>query len=172
ARQSKLPDFNVGVEADVKASPVMWRPSVGVTLPVWRDKIAAEIAAAQARKNAAQARLSAEQIQLAVEFADRSFTLRETTRNLALLTDTLLPKARQSLEIARAAYGTAKTDFINLLDAERSLLEFQLAQVDARTQRELALAELSLLIVGLQPTGAPLLGTPVADKPSKDNPVK
>ncbi|HOW66364.1 MAG TPA: TolC family protein [Candidatus Paceibacterota bacterium] len=172
ARQSKLPDFNVGVEADVKASPVMWRPSVGVTLPVWRDKIAAEIAAAQARKNAAQARLSAEQIQLAVEFADRSFTLRETTRNLALLTDTLLPKARQSLEIARAAYGTAKTDFINLLDAERSLLEFQLAQVDARTQRELALAELSLLIVGLQPTGASLLGTPVADKPSKDNPVK
>jgi outer membrane protein, heavy metal efflux system len=166
AHQSKLPDFNVGVEADVKASPVMWRPTLGVTLPIWRDKIAAEIASAQARKSAAQARLSAEQIQLAVEFADKSFMYREATRNLTLLTDTLLPKAQQSLEVARAAYASGKTDFINLLDAERALLEFQLAEVDARTRRELALAELSLLIIGLQPPTAPVLGTTENLQPS------
>ena len=40
ARTSKLPDFNLGFEADAKASPVMARPTLGVTLPVWRDKIA------------------------------------------------------------------------------------------------------------------------------------
>ncbi len=170
AHQSKLPDFNVGVEADVKASPVMWRPTLGVTLPIWRDKIAAEIASAQARKSAAQARLSAEQIQLAVEFADKSFMYREATRNLKLLTDTLLPKAQQSLEVARAGYSSGKTDFINLLDAERSLLEFQLAEVDARTRRELALAELSLLIVGLQPSGAPVLSPSANLEPTTSSP--
>jgi len=162
AHMSKLPDFNIGAEADVKASPVMWRPSGGITLPIWRDKIAAEIAAAQARKSAAQARLNAEQIQLAVEFADKSFMYREASRNLTLLTGSLLTKARQSLDVARAGYSTGKTDFINLLDAERSLLEFQLAEVDARTRRELALAELSLLIVGIQPPEAPILSPSAA----------
>lgn len=158
AHQSRLPDFSAGLEADVKAAPVMWRPTLGITLPIWRDKIAAELAAAQSAKRAAQARLSAEQIQLAVELADKSFQYREATRNLALLLDSLLPKARQALEVARAGYRVGKTDFINLLEAERALLEFGLAEVDARTRRELALADLSLLIVGLQPPGAPVIG--------------
>ena len=160
ARTSKLPDFNLGLEADAKASPVMWRPTVGVTLPIWRDKIAAEIAAAQAGKRAAEARLSAEQIQLAVEFADKSFMYREATRNLKLLSDSLLPKARQALEVARAGYDAGKVDFINLQEAERALFEFELAAVDARTRRELVLAELSLLINGVPPSGAPILTTP------------
>jgi cobalt-zinc-cadmium efflux system outer membrane protein len=159
ADTSKLPDFNVGIEADAKASPVMARPTLGVTLPIWRDKIAAEIAAAQARKSAAQARLTGEQIQLAVEFADKSFMYREATRNLKLLTDSLLPKARQALEVARSGYSAGKVDFINLQEAERSLLEFGLAAVDARTRRELVLAEVSLLILGVPPPGAPILTT-------------
>ena len=153
ARTSKLPDFNLGIEADARSSPVMWRPSLGVTLPIWRDKIAAEIGSAQALKSAAQARLSAEQIQLAVEFADKSFMYREATRNLQLLTDSLLPKARQALEVARSGYSSGKVDFINLLDAERSLLEFQQAEVEARTRRELVLAEVSLLIIGRPAAG-------------------
>lgn len=159
ANTSKLPDFNVGIEADAKASPVMTRPTLGVTLPIWRDKIAAEIASAQGRKHAAEARLSAEQIQLAVEFAEKSFMYREATRNLKLLTESLLPKARQALEVARTGYSAGKVDFINLQEATRSLLEFELAAVDARTRRELVLAEVSLLIIGVPPTGAPILTT-------------
>jgi outer membrane protein TolC len=148
----------------------MVRPAFGVTLPIWRDKIAAEIAAAQALKSAAQARLSAEQIQLAVEFADKSFMYREATRNLQSLTDTLLPKARLALEVARAGYSAGKTDFINLLEAERSLLDFELAEVEARTRRELAVAEVSLLIVGVPPPGAPIL-TPAGQSPSAVRPA-
>lgn len=163
AHLGKLPDFSLGAEADVKASPVMWRPSVGVTLPIWRDKIAAQIAAARAGRSAARARLDAERIELAVEFADKSFMYREATRNLTLLTGSLLPKAEQSLEIVRVAYSSGSIDFINFLDTERSLLEFQLAEVEARTRRELALAELSLLIIGIQPAETPL--PPVGPNP-------
>jgi outer membrane protein TolC len=162
AHQSKLPDFNAGIEADVKASPVMWRPSLGVTLPIWRDKIAAGIASAQANRNAAQARLTTEQINLAVEIADKSFMFREATRNLELITDVLLSKAQQSLDVARAGYTSGISDFIDLLEAERMLVEFRLAGVDARTRRELARAELSLLIVGDRPPGAPLPGITAA----------
>ncbi len=157
--KARVPDFSLGLEADAKAVPTIFTPQAGMTLPIWRDKIAAQIAGAQAEKQAAAARLSAEQIMLAVEFAEKSFMFREATRNLELLNGRLLPKARQSLEVARSGYASGKVDFINLIDAQRTLLDFRLAEVESRIQRELALAELSLLILGTPPTGAPLLPT-------------
>lgn len=157
ARKAGTPDFNVGVAADVKPSPIIVKPSVGVTLPIWRDKIAAEIAAAQNGKRAAEARLSAEQIALAVELAEKNFMFREASRNLALVQNELIPKARHLLEVSRAGYLTGRTDFFNVMDAWRTLLSFRLTEVEAQTQRELALAELSLVIAGLPPAQAPLL---------------
>lgn len=167
AYKSRVPDFNVGVEVDAKASPVFVTPQLGVTLPIWRDKIAAEIAGAQAGQRAAKARLSAEQITLAVEFAEKTFMFRENSRNLALLQERLLPKARQSVEVARAAYLSGQLDFLNLIDAQRTLLSFQLSEVEARTQRELALAELSLLILGQPPANAPVLNPAKSESSSK-----
>jgi len=157
AQRGRIPDFTVGLEVDVKPSPWVWRPQAGITLPIWRDKIAAQIAAAQAGKRAAEARLSAEQITLAVDLAQQSFMFRESDRNLRLLQERLLPRAQNSLEIAQAGYGSARVTFIDLIDAQRTLLEFRLAEVDAKAQRELALAELSLLIMGQVPSGAPVL---------------
>ena len=156
ASKARVPDFSAGVEADVKASPIMVSPQLGITLPIWRDKTAAQLAGAQADKQAAEARLSAEEIALAVEFAEKSFLFREASRGLDLLTTRLLPKAQQSLEVARSGYVSGKVDFLNLLDAERTLLEFQLSEIDARVQRELALAELSLLVLGTPPANAPV----------------
>jgi outer membrane protein TolC len=157
ARKSKLPDVTIGSSVDVKATPWLYWPQATVTLPIWRDKVAAEIAAAQAGKRAAQARLTAGQINLTVEFAAKSYAYREVNRNLDLLREQLIPKAQRSLEIARSGYLSGKTDFFNLIDAERSLLEFRLSEIDARTQRELTLSELSLLIAGVPPASAPLL---------------
>ncbi|MCW5555510.1 MAG: TolC family protein [Verrucomicrobiae bacterium] len=157
ARKSKVPDFSLGLMADAKASPTMFRPLAGMTLPIWRDKIAAQVAQAQANKRAAEARLSSEQIMVTVDFAMKSYDYREITRNLVLLQEKLIPKAKQSLEIARAGYLSGQIDFFNLLDAERTLLNFQLQEVEARTRREIVLADLSLTIAGIAPQGAPIL---------------
>jgi Outer membrane protein len=160
AAKSKVPDFSLGLMADAKAAPTMFRPLAGMTLPIWRDKIAAQIAAAQASKRAAEARLTSEQIMLTVDFAMKSYDYREVTRTLALLQDQLIPKARKSLEIARSGYLSGQIEFFNLIDAERTLLNFQLSEVEARTRREIVLAELSLMIAGVPPTGAPVLASP------------
>jgi outer membrane protein TolC len=170
AYKARVPDFSVGVEADAKATPVFVTPRIGVTLPIWRDKIAAQIAEAQAGKRASEARLTAEQIALEVEFAEKTFMFRESSRNLALLQERLLPKARLSLEVGRAAYLSSQIDFLSLISAQRTLLEFQLAEVEARTQRELALAEVSLLILGQPPASAPVLNPARTDlKPNTPN---
>jgi outer membrane protein TolC len=165
AYKAKTPDFSLGLMADAKMAPVLYRPLAGATLPVWRDKIAAEIAGAQAGRRSAEARLTSEQIALAVDFAEKSYDYREVTRNLSLLQQQLIPKARQSLQIARSGYLSGQIDFFNLMDAERTLLEFRLSEVQARTQRELAVAQLSLLIAGVPPAGAPLLA-PLHDAPA------
>lgn len=157
AAKTNVPDFSAGMETDLKTSPVMMRPSFGVTLPVWHDKIAAQIAGAQAGKRAAAARLSAEQIALAVEFTEKSFVFREAGRNLELLNGRLLPMARQILKVAQSGYAVGKVNLIDVIDAERTLLELQLSVTEVRLQRELALAELALLILGVPPADAPVL---------------
>lgn len=155
ARRSRRPDFTVGIEADVKSSPTLYRPSLSMTLPLWRDKLAAQLAEARAGRQSAQARLGAEQLTLAVDFADRTFVYRENSRVLALLNERLLPKARKSLEVSRSAYLAGQTDFLNVIDAQRTLLEFELMEVEARVEREIALAEISLVILGQTPAGFP-----------------
>jgi outer membrane protein TolC len=139
--------------ADAKMSPVLYRPWGTVSIPLWRDKLAAQVAEAQANKRAGEARLTAEQINLAVDVAERAFVYRETTRNLQLLQQALLPKQRQSLELARAAYLGGQVDFLKLTEAEQTLLRFTLDEVDVQTQRELSLAELSLILQGMPPAG-------------------
>ena len=156
ARKSKVPDFSAGFQAEVYSPPFYW-PQAGISLPVWRDKIAAQIAAAQADKHAAEARHTAEQIALTMDFASKTYDYREVTRDLALLQDKLIPKARKSLEIARAGYLGGQIDFFNLMDAGRTLLNFQLEEGEARARREITLAGLSLTIAGIPPEGAPVL---------------
>lgn len=157
ARKSRVPDFSLGFEVDVKPNPTMFRPSAGMSLPIWRDKIAAEIAAAQADKRAAEARLTAEQVQIAAELASMLFMYREAVRDDALLGEKLLPKSRQSLEAAHAGYVNGRASFLDVIDAQRTLLEFELEGIEARVQRELALASLSLAIAGRPWPGSPTL---------------
>jgi outer membrane protein TolC len=154
ARKAKSPDFAVGLQAEVYTPPFYW-PQASMSLPIWRDKIAAQIASAQAGKLAAEARLTSEQITMTVDFAMKTYEYREATRALALLQDKLVPKARMSLEIARGGYGAGQIDFFNLIDAQRTLLNFQLEEVETRTRREIILADLSLTIAGIAPEGAP-----------------
>jgi outer membrane protein TolC len=156
AYNERVPDFNAGLSADVYRPPFYW-PQVGMTLPIWRDKLAAEIAQAKANELAAKSRLKAGQIDLAVNFAEKSFAYRETSRNLALIEDELIPNARQSLETVRAGYRVNSKDFSSLTDAERMLLNLQLTAAETRTKHQIALAELSIMVAGVPPPGAPIL---------------
>ncbi|MDQ7780267.1 MAG: hypothetical protein RDV41_11275 [Planctomycetota bacterium] len=53
--------------------------------------------------------------------------------------------------------GRTRDGGVNVIDSYRQLLGFDLALIEARTQKELALASLSLLIAGVPPQGSPTL---------------
>ena len=148
AAKAGVPDFSAGLESDLKMTPLLFRPQASMTLPIWRGKIRAQLVEAQALKSAAQARFTGEQLALAVELAEKSYMLREADRNLTLTQDALLPRARLALEAARAGYLSNQSSFVDLTDAWRAVLAAELDAIMARTQRELALAELDLLVLG------------------------
>jgi len=162
AYRTVVPNYGFGLGAKIPQGrsgmmkrSTTWMPSVSLSLPIWRDKIAAEIAASRARLGAARARLTAEELDLAVRFAEAAFVWREADRNAALYGDRLLPKAKAALNSARAGYVTGASTFLDLLEAEKTLLDIHVGHVAAQGQRETVLAEMSLAILGLWPEGIP-----------------
>lgn len=155
SRREQSPDFSAGLQAEVYSPPFYW-PQASMSLPIWRDKLAAGRAAAQAGLRAARSRLTSGQINLVVEFAEKSYLVHSADRQLVSLRTELLPRVRQSLAVARAVYPCGQAEFSNMIEAERALLDIQLEEIAAQTQRELARAELVLIVAGVNPeSGSP-----------------
>lgn len=157
ARKSRIPDFGIGGMVDLKADPRMFRPQAEMTLPIWRDKIAATIAAAEQRHEAASARLTAEEINLAAELAQMTYMIREADRMIAFIDATALPGIVQTLESARAGYQSGMVSLSTVPSLELMALGMRLEKAAALRERERVLADLSLLITGNTPVGAPVL---------------
>ena len=68
--------------------------------------------------------------------------MRDARRRIALYGDTLVPKGRESVQGSQFAYQSGEATFLDLIDAERVLIEFQLSAVRARA--DLAHAQASI----------------------------
>jgi len=73
------------------------------------------------------------------------FGLETARRSIALYRTSLLPQARQSLENLDSAYRSGKTDFLNFLEAQRTLLQFRLEEQRAFLEFRLHLTRLDQL---------------------------
>ncbi|GJL63797.1 MAG: cytochrome c [Nitrospirales bacterium] len=65
---------------------------------------------------------------------------------VTLFHSTVLPQAKQTLQAANAGYRTDRTDFLDLIDAERALLNYQLDYFRALADREQQLAHLEQVV--------------------------
>lgn len=157
SRKTRVPDVEIGVMADLKADPLMVRPTAAITLPVWRDKIAATIAASENRHEAALARLSAEEINLAAELAQMSFMIREAGRMIDFIDQTGLPGIERALDSARSGYQAGMASLSSLPSMELMAIDMRLEKAAAERERARTFAELSLLVTGAMPDGAPVL---------------
>ena len=159
-QKAHTPDFGAGLMADLKMNPVLWRPLAQVTLPIWREKISAAIASARARNDAAVARLKAEELMVATDLARMTYMVREADRMVAYIDEIALPNLRQSSDTIAAAYGTGMTNFAMIPETRQMVLAMQVERVAALREREKTLADLSLLVAGEAPAGAPLPDKP------------
>ncbi len=157
ARQSYFPNFMVGVDyvftddpdgpmptEDRGKDPVM--VGVGITLPLWLGKKRAAVREARARLLATGfSRRNRENVLLA-RVKRVLFGVRDAERKIDLYAEVLIPKAKQALGATETAFKAGKVDFLNLIDAQRVLLEFQLSHERALSRHAQRVGELEMLV--------------------------
>jgi cobalt-zinc-cadmium efflux system outer membrane protein len=156
AKRSYYPDIALGVDyvdtddalnpgvTDSGKDPLM--ATVSVNLPLWFGKNRAAEREAHLRKAAAVNDRDDTSRRLESNLELALYHFRDAERKINLYGDTLVPKAEQSLAVAQQGFEGGGTSFIALIDAQRLLLEFQLAQRRAQADRGTRLAEVEMLV--------------------------
>lgn len=103
-----------------------------------------------AREHLRAARLRRDELanSLSARAAATLFRLRDATRKIALYGETLAPRAVASVAATETAYRSGNASFLDLVDAERLLLEFQLERERALADHGREWAELERLVGG------------------------
>ncbi len=132
----------VGNAADGQPNVGMF---IGFNLPIYRKKLAAGVAEAQARVASDAALYEAERDQAHRDIKGLALQARSLQNVTELLRRANLPAARQIRELTAGDYraGAEGVDFLAVLGATRDLLEIelQIAQLEAETSKALASLE-------------------------------
>ncbi len=160
ARREYFPDFQVkanfinvsqGVSTAPDAGKNAWSVMVGLNLPIWFGKRKAAVR--EAEELIAANRLTLENLenQVRSEIRDLVSQLEVTEQTLELYERGLLRQAESSLESALSSYRTGRLDFLDLLDAERMLLTFNLGYVKEQASYQKIVAALERAVGGELP---------------------
>jgi len=155
ARKNYYPDFTLGLSyidtgsarmptSDSGKDPIV--AEVGLTLPIWYGKYRAAEREAAARLRGARDSLDDRYNALSAQAELGLFKFRDAGRKIELFRDTLVPKAKQSLQATQTAYKAGKASIIDLIDAQRILLAFRLEHQRALANHAQRLAELEKLV--------------------------
>jgi len=117
-----------------------------LNLPIWREKLNAALREAWYNYGAARRDKVEKLNTLNSQLKMALYLYRDGQRKINLYRDTLLPKAIESVKAAEASFRTGGSTFLDLIDSQRVLLEFELAYERALTNKAQKLAELEMLV--------------------------
>ena len=137
ADRDRWPDFRIGfdyIETGNALSSATrgsgndpFGVSFGIQLPIQSRRYDAAASEVAHRNAAAQAALQQHRFTLRADIELAAFRLSDAGRQIALYRDTLLPRSRELLTVTRASYRGGTASLLDMLDSERSLLDFELA---------------------------------------------
>lgn len=139
---------------------MMYGLQVGVALPVF-DRNQGNIAAATAELATAQAEVSRLELSLRDQLA-AAFQRYESARNeVETYRDSILPTARDNLDLTQHGYEEGEFDLLRVLTARRDLTEANINYVKALTELRIAVVEIRgmLLTGGLDATQSNPIGS-------------
>ncbi|MCH7705053.1 MAG: TolC family protein [Planctomycetes bacterium] len=131
----------------------VWSVSLAMNVPIWRGKYAAAEREARARYLAAVGERRQRENTLTTRVQRTLFGHRDAERKIALYRDVLIPKAKESIRSTETAFRAGAASFLDLVDGERSLLEFELSYERALANRAQRLAEVEMLVGRALPMG-------------------
>jgi outer membrane protein TolC len=123
-----------------------WMAMVGLSLPVWRGKLRAGVAEAEAMRAMSEADLRAMTRMIEGDAAVAAGQLEAARARQAALTGDVLPRARLAIEPAVASYASGQLPLVSVIEAVQALWLVQSDLVSADTQLGLAWARLGRAI--------------------------
>jgi outer membrane protein TolC len=157
ATRDLYPDITLGLSyMDMGDAPFGATPSdsgkdavaamFSINIPIQRKRISAKVREAKLRQLAAVKEEKNQSNLLSAQLKSALYRLRDAERKIDLYGDTLLAKADESLQVTEAAFRSAKGNFLDLIDAQRVYLEFQLAYERAQADHGQGLAQIEWLV--------------------------
>ncbi len=141
ARKNALPDFRIGLfYPSLRGSS--WGFEVGLTLPLWRDKIEGERQEAEALSRAMTAAREARGKKIFSLLRSAYESVKATEERLALFEQSLLPEIDGILELGLFDYQYGRIDSLHLFDVLRMYKATQLEYLAALLGHRLALVDL------------------------------
>jgi outer membrane protein TolC len=116
-----------------------------LNLPIWRRSYKAGELQARAMARRAQHEKKDMENELVARTARALYEYEDNGHRLQLYGDELVPRAQQLISVSEAAYLAGTVDFLSLIDAQQTLLEFRLERERAWTGHQQKLAELEML---------------------------
>ena len=123
-----------------------WMAMVGLSVPIWRDKLRAGVAEAQAMRAMSEADLRAMTRMIEGDAAVAINQLQATRDRQAALTSDVLPRARMAIEPAVAGYTSGQLPLVSVIEAVQALWLVQADLIAADTELGLAWARLGRAI--------------------------
>jgi len=116
---------------------------VGFNLPVYQKKYQAGVCEAQERTFADAKLYEAQRDEAASELQDLMVQVRTQQNVLSLLRDSILPRTKESFDLARSDYAKGNVDYATVQSALREVLQIQLqiTQVEAELGKAIASLE-------------------------------
>ena len=137
SRKSPIPDPTIGVgvfdtgealnPATTGSGDDPWGIQISFSIPLDRRKYAAEREEARANHEAAKQELTDRENRLLADLERALRELSEVEERVELYDETLLPKARQAVEVTEFSYKSDRSSILDLIDSERTLLEIEQA---------------------------------------------
>jgi len=116
--------------------------SIGLTLPVYGDKIRGGINEAIASRAATAQMRQSEQLTIAGKLRRLLSEIDALDQQRSLYNDRIVPRAQQALDIALSEYAVGKTSFVQLTDNYAELLEYRMQVVKLESTLASRLAQL------------------------------
>jgi outer membrane protein TolC len=119
-----------------------WMAMVGVSLPIWRGKLRAGVAEAEAMRAMSEAELRAMTRMIEGDAAVAVHQVRAAKDRQAAISTDVLPRARMAIEPAVAGYTSGQLPLVSVIEAVQALWLVQADLIAADTELGLAWARL------------------------------
>ena len=123
-----------------------WMAMVGISLPIWRGKLRAGVAEAQAMRAMSAADLQAMTRMVEGDAAVAVNQLQAARDRQSALTNNVLPRARMVIEPAVAGYAAGQLPLVSVIEAVQALWRVEADLIAADTELGLAWARLGRAI--------------------------